>query len=224
MRKSEVKKFLKTDPFASGRTEAADRYEHLVKSAARWRLMSLILLLSCAAIVFSVIRMADSATDVPFIIQVDQHTKYIAVEPVKPVKIDQVASAAVSRYIWSLRTVLNDQKIQEGLNSFVTNYTGANTEAESKNKGRNRTGSRRSLFTSRKIVHTTVNSVQLQSPNTWFAKWTEDEFLDGRRISSKKYNGTFNMVINLPKSSDDVDSFRVFITDYEISEEVEGVK
>jgi type IV secretion system protein VirB5 len=133
MKRDEQAKTLSTDPFLAGRTEAAERYGHLSKNAAQWRRISAVLILCCAACVFSVIFMAGRVTVVPYVVQVDQHGYGIAVEPVAPSRVDaRLVIAHVGRYVWSLKTVFNDPEAQLHLMNFVYNCTPASTPAEKK--------------------------------------------------------------------------------------------
>jgi type IV secretion system protein VirB5 len=223
--KNEEKLILATDPFAAGRTEAAERYGHLAKNAAQWRRISLVLLLCCAACVFAVIQTANRVTVVPYIVQVDQHGYQIAVEPVKPSKVDnRLIISTVARYVWSMKTVFSDAEAQLYLMNFVYNTTPATTAAEIKYQDYYRKNNPMDARATRISVHAIVNSVLPLSEKTWQAEWTEDSFQDGRKLWSKHYRGIFETTINAPKNMDEilVNSLGIYITDFNFSEIIGG--
>jgi len=221
------KLILTTDPFAAGRTEAAERYCHLSRNAAQWRRISFVMLLCCAACVFAVIYTANKVTVVPYIVQVDQHGYQIAVEPVKPSKVDhRLIVSTVARYVWSLKTVFTDQEAQLYLLNFVYNSTPATTAAEIKYQDYYRKNNPMDAAATRTTVHTIVNSVLPLSEKTWQAEWTEDAFQDGRKLWTKHYRGIFETAINTPKTMDEifVNPLGIYITDFNFSEIVGGQK
>ena len=225
MAKNEEKLILTTDPFAAGRTEAAERYGYLSKNAAAWRRISFVLLLCCAACVFAVIYTANKVTVVPYIVQVDQHGYQIAVEPVKPSKVDQrLIISAIARYVWSLKTVFTDQEAQLYLMNYVYNSTPSTTAAEIKYQDYFRNNNPMDAMATRTSVHAIVNSVLPLSEKTWQAEWTEDSFQDGRKIATKHYRGIFETAVNPPKTMDEilVNPLGIYITDFNFSEIIGG--
>lgn len=219
------KKLIASDPFAAGRTEAAERYGYLSKNAAQWRRISLVLLLCCAACVFAVIYTANKITVVPYIVQVDQHGYQIAVDPVKASNIDsRLIISTVARYIWSLKTVFTDQEAQLYLMNFVYSATPATTAAETKYQDYYRKNNPMDSRATQTSVHATVNSVLPLSEKTWQAEWTEDSFQGGRKLSTKHYRGIFETAINTPATMDEIiiNPLGIYITDFNFSEIVTG--
>jgi len=220
-RSNEETMILAADPFAAGRTEAAERYGHLAKNAAQWRRISLILLLCCAACVFTVIQTASKITVVPYIVQVDQHGYQVAVKPVAPANVDQkLIISAVARYIWSLKTVFTDQEAQLYLMNFVYHSTPAVSAAEIKYQDYYRKNNPMDARAKRTSIHTIVNSVLPLSEKTWQAEWTEDAFQDGRKLWTKHYRGIFETYINAPNTMDEilVNPLGIYIVDFNFSE------
>jgi len=223
--KNEEKNILTTDPFAAGRTEAAERYGYLSKNAAAWRRISLVLLLCCTACVFAVIYTANKVTVVPYIVQVDQHGYQVAIEPVKASKVDQrLIISAVARYIWSLKTVFTDQEAQLYLMNYVYNSTPATTAAEIKYQDYYRINNPMDAMATRTSVHAVVNSVLSLSEKTWQAEWTEDSFQDGRKLWTRHYRGIFETAINPPKNMDEIllNPLGIYVTDFNFSEIIGG--
>jgi len=223
--KNEEKLIIATDPFAAGRTEAAERYGYLSKNAAQWRRISFVLLLCCVACVFAVIYTASKVTVVPYIVQVDQHGYQVAVKPIAPANVDQrLIISTVARYVWSLKTVFCDAEAQLYLMNFVYNSTPAATAAEIKYQEYYRKNNPIDAVATRTSVHTTVNSVLPLSEKTWQTEWTEDAFIEGRKLWTKYYRGIFETAISAPKTMNEiiVNPLGIYITDYNFSEIVGG--
>jgi type IV secretion system protein VirB5 len=221
MKHGEQTKTLSTDPFIAGRTEAAERYGHLSKNAAQWRRISVVLILCCAACVFSVIFMAGRVTVVPYIVQVDAHGYEIAVEPAAPSRIDaRLMVAHVGRYVWSLKTVFNDPEAQLHLMNFVYSSTPVNTAAEKKYQGYFNANNP-VLIGETETVQVTVNSVLSMSAESWQAEWTEERYtLSGDKVNTKHYRGIFSTAVVTPNAMREVlqNPLGIFITDFNFSE------
>lgn len=225
MGKNEEKFILATNPFAAGRTEAAERYGYLSKNAAVWRQISLVLLLCCAACIFTVIHTASKVTVVPYIVQVDQHGYQVAVEPVKASAIDsRLIISAVARYVWSMKTVFSDAEAQLYLMNYIYNTTPSTTPAEIKYQDYYRKNNPMDAMVTKTSVHAIVNSVLPLSEKTWQAEWTEDAFQEGRKMWTKHYRGIFETAINTPKNMDEilVNPLGIYVTDFNFSEIVGG--
>jgi type IV secretion system protein VirB5 len=221
MKHDEQTKTLSTDPFIAGRTEAAERYGYLSKNAAQWRRISAVLILCCAACVFSVIFMAGRVTVVPYIVQVDAHGYEIAVEPAAPSRIDaRLMVAHVGRYVWSLKTVFNDPEAQLHLMNFVYNSTPVNTAAEKKYQ-EYFNANNPVVIGETETVQVTVNSVLSMSANSWQAEWTEERYtLGGDKVNTKRYRGIFSTAVVTPNAIREVlqNPLGIFITDFNFSE------
>jgi type IV secretion system protein VirB5 len=209
------------NPFSAGRTEYADRYGHLSKNAAQWRLTSLALLIFCAACVAAVIYAAGKITVVPYIVQVDGHGYEIAVEPVPASKVDaRLMISHVGRYVWSLRTVFADPEAQLHLMNFVYNCTPMNTAAEKKYK-EHFDANNPVVIGETETIQTTVNSVLSLSSDTWQAEWTEERYtIGGDRVGAKHFRGIFTTAVVTPGSMREIllNPLGIFITDFDISE------
>ncbi|MDR1020598.1 MAG: type IV secretion system protein [Synergistaceae bacterium] len=220
-KRNEESRELALNPFLAGRTEAAERYGHLSKNAAQWRRISVVLILCCAACVFSVIRMAGRVTVVPYIVQVDEHGYEIAVEPASPSRIDaRLMIAHAGRYVWSLKTVFNDPEAQLHLMNFVYSSTPANTAAEKKYQDYYNANNP-VVIGETETVQVTVNSVLSMSAETWQAEWTEERYtLGGDKVSEKRYRGIFTMAVVTPDAMREVlqNPLGIFITDFNFSE------
>jgi type IV secretion system protein VirB5 len=221
MKQDEHTKILSIDPFLAGRTEAAERYGHLSKNAAQWRRISAVLILCCAACVFSVIFMAGIVTVVPYIVQVDEHGYEIAVEPVAPSKVDaRLVISHVGRYVWSLKTVFNDPEAQLHLMNFVYSSTPVNTAAEKKYQ-EYYAANNPVIIGETETVSVTVNSVLSMSDETWQAEWTEDRYtIGGDRVSTKHYRGIFSVAAVTPRTMQEIllNPLGIFIIDFNFSE------
>ncbi|GHS90643.1 conjugal transfer protein TrbF [Synergistales bacterium] len=217
----EETRILESNPFLAGRTEAAERYGYLSKNAAQWRRISSVLLICCAACIFSVIVMARRVTVVPYIVQVDQHGYEIAIEPVSASRVDaRLMIAHIGRYVWSLKTVFSDPEAQLHLMSFVYNTTPTNTAAEKKYK--NYYGGNNPIAIGEtETIQVTVNSVLSMSPDTWQTEWTEERYaVDGDRVSTKHYRGIFSTAVVTPSAMQEVlvNPLGIFVTDFNFSE------
>jgi type IV secretion system protein VirB5 len=218
---NEESRELASNPFLAGRTEAAERYGHLSKNAAQWRRISAVLILCCAACVFSVIFMAGRVTVVPYIVQVDAHGYEIAVEPASPSRIDaRLMVAHVGRYVWSLKTVFNDPEAQLHLMNFVYNSTPVNTAAEKKYQ-EFFNANNPVLIGETETVQVMVNSVLSMSADSWQAEWTEERYtLGGDKVNTKHCRGIFSTAVVTPNAMREVlqNPLGIFITDFNFSE------
>jgi len=227
MGKNEDYLINENDPFVAARAEAAERYGHLAKNAAQWRLMSIVLLLCCVACVFVTIYKAGQVIVVPYIVQVDEHgyvSDLIPVEP--PLTIEQrLIIDTIRRYIWSLTTVFLDREAQSHLIRFVHNFSAISAQAryvehyEANNP--------RDAMKTRISNHTVVNSVlplSSTSENTWLAEWTEYAVQEGRIISTKYYRGNFTTAVNTPNTMAAIleNPLGIYITNFNFSEIVGG--
>jgi type IV secretion system protein VirB5 len=218
--KNEDKLILATNPFVAGRTEMAERYMHLSNNAAQWRRISIVLLICCAACVFAVINTANKTTVVPYIVQVDQHKYRVAVEPVRPANIDQVAISTIARYIWSLKTVFTDREAQMYLINFVMRSTPAKTQAEDRYKKYLLENNPLDAAITKTSINVNINSVLRLPDRTWQAEWTEVAFQEGKKLWTKHYRGIFKTTVNRPKDMDEifVNPLGVHITDFDFIE------
>ena len=218
MAKNEEKMIIETDPFIAGRREAAERYGHLAANAAQWRRISLLLLICCVACVFAVIYTSSKITVVPYIVQVDQHGYQIAVQPIAPANIDQrMIISFVARYVWSLRTIFTDPEAQLYNLNFIYNTTSSMSPAEMRYQNEFK---EKNTLESKTSIHAIVNTILPLSEKTWQAEWTEEEYQDGKKISTKYYRGIFETTISTAsKEMDDViaNPLGIFITDYNYS-------
>jgi type IV secretion system protein VirB5 len=181
----------------------------------------MILILCCAACVFSVIFMSSRVTVVPYIVQVDEHGYEIAVEPVKTSRVDdRLIIAHIGRYVWSVRTVFNDPEAQLHLMNFVYTTTPTGTPAEKRYKEYYDTNNPMTIGETQ-TVSVTVNSVLPMSDETWQAEWTEDRYTTiGDRIDTKHYRGIFTTAIVPPTAMQDVltNPLGIFVTGFNYSE------
>ena len=213
------KEIVTADPFAAGRTEAAERYGYLSKNAAQWRRISFVFLICCVVCIIMVIHTSSKITVVPYIVQVDKHGYQVAVNPIAPANIDQrLIISTVARYVWALKTVFTDAEAQLYNMNFIYNSTANMSAAQTKYQAyfreNNPLGSNRS-------VHAIVNSILPLSAKTWQAEWTEDEYQEGRKLSTKHYRGIFETSVSTaPKAMNEViaNPLGIFITDYNYSE------
>jgi len=205
-----------------GRTEAAERYGHLAKNAAQWRIISLILFILCVYFVITIVRVSASRTVVPYIVQVDAHGYEIAINPVAPSKIDdRLVVGKVARYVQSLKTVYNDLHAQTDLMNFVYQSTPANTPAETRYREYYENNNPMEISTTN-TVFVTINTVLPLSDKKWQCEWTE-QGLDPRagvEVFKKQYRGIFDIAVNSPTTMREViaNPLGIFITDFNYSE------
>jgi type IV secretion system protein VirB5 len=219
--REENARVLNENPFLAGRTEAAERYGHLSKNAAQWRLISSALLICCVACVAAVIYTAGRITVVPYIVQVDSHGYEIAIEPVSASRVDaRLMIAHVGRYVWSLKTVFTDPEAQLHLMNFVYSTTPESTAAAKKYQEYYQINNP-ILIGETETIQVTVNSVLSMSPETWQAEWTEDRFtVGGDKISTKHYRGIFSTAVVTPRTMQEIllNPLGIFIVDFNFSE------
>ena len=227
MGNSEGKMISTADPFAVGREEAAERYGHLAKNAAQWRLVSLILLLCCVVCVFVALYTANKVTVVPYLVKVTEHGYLLDVKTVNKLSDveDRFIRSAINQYIWSLRTVFNDRNAQAHLIRHVSNSTPTATLADTKLRTDLR-DHMRAMMTAGTQINTVVNSV-LQLPgseNRWQAEWTETAFSTSSRLGDKHYRGIFTVAIDPPRTMDKilVNPLGIYITDFNFNEILGG--
>jgi type IV secretion system protein VirB5 len=220
-KRNEEARILNENPFLAGRTEAAERYGYLSKSAAQWRRISGALLVCCVICVLAVIYAAGRITVVPYIVQVDQHGYEVAIEPVSASRVDaRLMIAHIGRYVWSLKTVFNDPEAQLHLMNFVYSTTPVNTSAEKKYQDYYAV-SNPIIIGETETIQVAVNSVLSMSGETWQAEWTEERFsTGGDKISAKHYRGIFSTAVVTPRTMQEIlqNPLGIFITDFNFSE------
>ena len=218
-RKKELSE-VSSDPYTRARTEAAELYMQLSKSAARWRQISLLVVLVCGYCVLRVIEVSGSVKVVPFIVQVDRHGYTIAVKPVAPAEVGpRIVVAHIRRFIESLKTVFSDEVAQAHLIAFTSQTVPEGTDAHAAMLEYYRKNNPMEIGKER-IVNVTVNSVLSLTPQTWQAEWTEECFKDGNVEWAKHYRGIFKVAVHTPDEMEKIlqNPLGIFITEFTFSE------
>ena len=98
------------NPYLSARKEYSDRYGSAVKDAARWRQISILMVLLCLAFGGTMMWLASQNKVVPYIVQVDKQGYAVAIKSAREGSTadTRVVVAALGGFFVNFKTVVTD--------------------------------------------------------------------------------------------------------------------
>ena len=120
------------NPYLSARKEYSDRYGSAVKDAARWRQISILMILLCLAFGGTMMWLASQNKVVPYIVQVDKQGYAVAIKSAREGSIadTRVVVAALGGFFVNFKTVVTDVASQRRMVNDVYSYLAKNSSAE----------------------------------------------------------------------------------------------
>ena len=120
------------NPYLSARKEYGDRYGSAVKDAARWRQISIFMVMLCLAFGAVMMWLASQNKVVPYIVQVDKHGYAVAIKSAQEGAIadTRVIVAALGGFFVNFKTVITDVASQRRMVNDVYSYLAKNSSAE----------------------------------------------------------------------------------------------
>lgn len=121
------------NPYLSARKEYSDRYGSAVKDAARWRQISIFMLMLCLAFGATMMWLASQNKVIPYIVQVDKQGYAVAIKSSQEGSIadTRVIVAALGGFFVNFKTVITDMSSQRRMINDVYSYLAKNSSAES---------------------------------------------------------------------------------------------
>ena len=121
------------NPYLSARKEYGDRYGSSVRDAARWRQISFVVVMLCAAFGVMMMWLASQNKVVPYIVQVDKHGYAVAIKSSEQGAIadTRVIVATLGGFFVNFKTVITDVSSQKRMVNEVYSYLAKGSAAES---------------------------------------------------------------------------------------------
>ena len=120
------------NPYLSARKEYSDRYGSAVKDAARWRQISILMVMLCIAFGVAMMWLASQNKVVPYIVQVDKHGYAVTIKSAQEGSVadTRVVVAALGGFFVNFKTVVTDVASQRRMLNDVYSYLAKNSSAE----------------------------------------------------------------------------------------------
>ena len=216
------------NPYLSARKEYSDRYGSAVKDAARWRQISILMVLLCLAFGGAMMWLASQNKVVPYIVQVDKHGYAVAIKSAQEGSIadTRVIVAALGGFFVNFKTVITDVASQRRMVNDVYAYLAKNSSAEASvsqyYKEHNpfvATQDKREY-----TVQVEIRSIVRSGGNnkSWQVLWTEEKIDQGTIIESTEWRAIVSVAISPVRELDEVikNPLGIYITEINMAQDI----
>lgn len=218
------------NPYLEARKEYEDRYGSVIKAAARWRQISILMAFLCLAFGAMMIWLASQNKVVPYIVQVDEHGYSVAIKSaMEGAATDQrVVIAQLARAIMDFRTVITDGKAQKKLIDSVYACIARDSAAATTVGIYYRDNNPYTLVKEKKQARqvTIRNVVPYESSGgkgkSWLVLWTENTTADGRIVETAQWRAIVQIVISPVRDLESVivNPLGIYITEISIARDI----
>ncbi|MBR0185183.1 MAG: conjugal transfer protein TrbF [Synergistaceae bacterium] len=216
------------NPYLSARKEYGDRYGSAVKDAARWRQISIFMLMLCLAFGATMMWLASQNKVIPYIVQVDKQGYAVAIKSSQEGSIadTRVIVAALGGFFVNFKTVITDMSSQRRMVNDVYSYLAKNSSAESVvsqfYKEHNpfiATQDKRQY-----TVQVEIRSIVRAGSNdkTWQVLWSEEKMDQGTLIERTDWRAIVSVAISPVRELEEVlkNPLGIFITEINMAQDI----
>lgn len=216
------------NPYLSARKEYSDRYGSAVKDAARWRQISIFMVLLCLAFGGAMMWLASQNKVIPYIVQVDKHGYAVAIKSAQEGSMadTRVIVAALGGFFVNFKTVITDVASQRRMVNDVYAYLAKNSSAEASvsqyYKEHNpfvATQDKREY-----TVQVEIRSIVRSGGNdkSWQVLWTEEKIDQGTIIEHSEWRAIVSVAISPVRELDEVlkNPLGIYITEINMAQDI----
>ena len=190
------------NPYLSARKEYSDRYGSAVKDAARWRQISILMVMLCIAFGVAMMWLASQNKVVPYIVQVDKHGYAVTIKSAQEGSVadTRVVVAALGGFFVNFKTVVTDVASQRRMLNDVYSYLAKNSSAET---AVSQYYKEHNPFVATQDKREYTVQVEIRSivrsggdDKSWQILWTEEKVDQGAIIESTEWRAIVSVAIS----------------------------
>ena len=216
------------NPYLSARKEYSDRYGSAVKDAARWRQISILMVLLCLAFGGTMMWLASQNKVVPYIVQVDKQGYAVAIKSAREGSIadTRVVVAALGGFFVNFKTVVTDVASQRRMVNDVYSYLAKNSSAET---SVSQYYKEHNPFIATQDKREYTVQVEIRSivrsggdDKSWQVLWAEEKVDQGAIIESTEWRALVSVVVSPVRELEEVlkNPLGIFITEINMAQDI----
>ena len=216
------------NPYLSARKEYSDRYGSAVKDAARWRQISILMVLLCLAFGGTMMWLASQNKVVPYIVQVDKQGYAVAIKSAREGSIadTRVVVAALGGFFVNFKTVVTDVASQRRMVNDVYSYLAKNSSAET---SVSQYYKEHNPFIATQDKREYTIQVEIRSivrsggdDKSWQVLWAEEKVDQGAIIERTEWRALVSVVVSPVRELEEVlkNPLGIFITEINMAQDI----
>ena len=216
------------NPYLSARKEYSDRYGSAVKDAARWRQISILMVLLCLAFGGTMMWLASQNKVVPYIVQVDKQGYAVAIKSAREGSIadTRVVVAALGGFFVNFKTVVTDVASQRRMVNDVYSYLAKNSSAET---SVSQYYKEHNPFIATQDKREYTVQVEIRSivrsggdDKSWQVLWAEEKIDQGAIIERTEWRALVSVVVSPVRELEEVlkNPLGIFITEINMAQDI----
>ena len=216
------------NPYLSARKEYSDRYGSAVKDAARWRQISILMVLLCIAFGVAMMWLASQNKVVPYIVQVDKHGYAVTIKSAQEGSVadTRVVVAALGGFFVNFKTVVTDVASQRRMLNDVYSYLAKNSSAET---AVSQYYKEHNPFVATQDKREYTVQVEIRSivrsggdDKSWQILWTEEKVDQGAVIESTEWRAIVSVAISPVRELAEVlkNPLGIYITEINMAQDI----
>ena len=216
------------NPYLSARKEYSDRYGSAVKDAARWRQISILMVMLCIAFGVAMMWLASQNKVVPYIVQVDKHGYAVTIKSAQEGSVadTRVVVAAPGGFFVNFKTVVTDVASQRRMLNDVYSYLAKNSSAET---AVSQYYKEHNPFVATQDKREYTVQVEIRSivrsggdDKSWQILWTEEKVDQGAVIESTEWRAIVSVAISPVRELAEVlkNPLGIYITEINMAQDI----
>ena len=216
------------NPYLSARKEYSDRYGSAVKDAARWRQISILMVMLCIAFGVAMMWLASQNKVVPYIVQVDKHGYAVTIKSAQEGSVadTRVVVAALGGFFINFKTVVTDVASQRRMLNDVYSYLAKNSSAET---AVSQYYKEHNPFVATQDKREYTVQVEIRSivrsggdDKSWQILWTEEKVDQGAVIESSEWRAIVSVAISPVRELAEVlkNPLGIYITEINMAQDI----
>ena len=216
------------NPYLSARKEYSDRYGSAVKDAARWRQISILMVMLCIAFGVAMMWLASQNKVVPYIVQVDKHGYAVTIKSAQEGSVadTRVVVAALGGFFVNFKTVVTDVASQRRMLNDVYSYLAKNSSAET---AVSQYYKEHNPFVATQDKREYTVQVEIRSivrsggdDKSWQILWTEEKVDQGAVIESSEWRAIVSVAISPVRELAEVlkNPLGIYITEINMAQDI----
>ena len=216
------------NPYLSARKEYSDRYGSAVKDAARWRQISILMVMLCIAFGVAMMWLASQNKVVPYIVQVDKHGYAVTIKSAQEGSVadTRVVVAALGGFFVNFKTVVTDVASQRRMLNDVYSYLAKNSSAET---AVSQYYKEHNPFVATQDKREYTIQVEIRSivrsggdDKSWQILWTEEKVDQGAVIESTEWRAIVSVAISPVRELAEVlkNPLGIYITEINMAQDI----
>lgn len=216
------------NPYLSARKEYSDRYGSAVKDAARWRQISILMVMLCIAFGVAMMWLASQNKVVPYIVQVDKHGYAVTIKSAQEGSVadTRVVVAALGGFFVNFKTVVTDVASQRRMLNDVYSYLAKNSSAET---AVSQYYKEHNPFVATQDKREYTVQVEIRSivrsggdDKSWQILWTEEKVDQGAVIESTEWRAIVSVAISPVRELAEVlkNPLGIYITEINMAQDI----